>query len=186
MAETLGVQLRQNITIQRLVIQHGRLLEVEVQSAAGTETLMADHYVVALGSYSRQLMQALGLYLPIYPVKGYSLTVPIVNNNAAPVSTVIDETYKVAITRFNQRIRVGGMAELTGFDLRLNPRRRATLEMVLNGLFPQAGDLSQALFWTGLRPMTPDGTPILGQASKAYPNVWLNTDHGLRFRTTIG
>ena len=178
MAQTLGVQFRQAVTLDRLVMQQNKLLGVEIRSASGTETLMADHYVVALGSYSRQLMQALGLNLPIYPVKGYSLTVPIVNSDAAPVSTVMDETYKVAITRFDQRIRVGGMAELAGFDLRLNPRRRKTLEMVLNGLFPQAGDLSQALFWTGLRPMTPDGTPILGQASQAYPNVWLNTGHG--------
>lgn len=178
MAEALGVQFRQNTVIQRLVTQGDKLLGVEVQNATGTETLLADHYVVALGSYSRQLMQALGLNLPIYPVKGYSLTVPIVNSDAAPVSTVMDETYKVAITRFDQRIRVGGMAELAGFDLRLNPRRRETLEMVLNGLFPHSGNLSQALFWTGLRPMTPDGTPIIGQASSAYPNVWLNTGHG--------
>ncbi len=178
MAQALGVQFRQAVTVDRLVIQQNKLLGVEIRSTNGIETLMADHYVVALGSYSRQLMHALGLNLPIYPVKGYSLTVPIVNSVAAPVSTVMDETYKVAITRFDQRIRVGGMAELAGFDLRLNPRRHKTLEMVLNGLFPRAGDLSQALFWTGLRPMTPDGTPILGQASKAFPNVWLNTGHG--------
>ena len=90
----------------------------------------------------------------------------------------MDETYKVAITRFDNRIRVGGMAELSGFDLSLNPRRRETLEMVLNGLFPNAGDTSQSLFWTGLRPMTPDGTPIIGKASETYNNVWLNTGHG--------
>jgi len=90
----------------------------------------------------------------------------------------MDETYKVAITRFDDRIRVGGMAELAGFDLSLNPRRRETLEMVLNGLFPNAGDVSKSLFWTGLRPMTPDGTPIIGKASGMYDNVWLNTGHG--------
>lgn len=178
-AKKLGVQFRQNTTIQRLLVHQYRLLGVEVQTGyESTETLAADHYVVALGSYSRQLMQALGLNLPVYPVKGYSLTVPILNSDASPVSTVMDETYKVAITRFDQRIRVGGMAELAGFDLSLNPRRRATLEMVLNGLFPDAGDASQAQFWTGLRPMTPDGTPIIGRASSSYPNVWLNTGHG--------
>ncbi|HSI44665.1 MAG TPA: FAD-dependent oxidoreductase, partial [Methylophilus sp.] len=80
--------------------------------------------------------------------------------------------------RFDQRIRVGGMAELAGFDLTLNPRRRETLEKVLSGLFPKAGDISQAKFWTGLRPMTPDGTPIIGQADSRFPNVWLNTGHG--------
>lgn len=178
-AKKLGVQFRQDTDIQQLLVHQNRLLGVEVHTGhEGIETLAADHYVVALGSYSRQLMQALGLSLPVYPVKGYSLTVPIINSDAAPVSTVMDETYKVAITRFDQRIRVGGMAELAGFDLSLNPRRRATLEMVLNGLFPYAGDVLQAQFWTGLRPMTPDGTPIIGQANTRLPNVWLNTGHG--------
>jgi D-amino-acid dehydrogenase len=177
-AQALGVQFRQNVTIQRLLTQQNQLLGVEVSTEHGIETLAAEHYVVALGSYSRPLTQALGLNLPMYPVKGYSLTIPIVQPDAAPVSTVMDETYKVAMTRFDQRIRVGGMAELAGFDLRLNPRRRETLEMVFNGLFPHAGDVSQALFWTGLRPMTPDGTPIIGQADARYPNVWLNTGHG--------
>ena len=177
-ALVLGVKFIQGASIQRLITQQNQLQGVEIQSHAGVETLKADHYVVALGSYSRPLTQALGLNLPVYPVKGYSLTIPITNSDAAPVSTVMDETYKVAITRFDQRIRVGGMAELAGFDLRLNPRRRATLEMVFNGLFPLAGDVSQALFWTGLRPMIPDGTPIIGQADARYPNVWLNTGHG--------
>lgn len=178
-AKKLGVQFRHDTTIERLVIKQTRLLGIEVKTGPeDIETLAADHYVVALGSYSRQLMQAMELNLPIYPVKGYSLTVPIINSDAAPVSTVMDETYKVAITRFDQRIRVGGMAELAGFDLSLNPHRRATLEMVLNGLFPFAGDLPQAQFWAGLRPMTPDGTPIIGQAKSNYSNVWLNTGHG--------
>ena len=177
-AQALGVQFRQGITIERLVTQQNRLLGVEVLTQQGLETLVADHYVVALGSYSRQLTQALRLNLPVYPVKGYSITVPIIKSEAAPVSTVMDETYKVAITRFDQRIRVGGMAELAGFDLRLHPRRRETLEMVLKGLFPHAGNVSEAQFWTGLRPMTPDGTPILGQANIRFPNVWLNTGHG--------
>ena len=178
LAQTLGVKFRQGITINRLITQNNQLQGVEINSSNGIETLEADHYVVALGSYSRGLMQGMGLNLPVYPVKGYSLTVPIINTDAAPVSTVMDETYKVAITRFDQRIRVGGMAELAGFDLTLNPHRRKTLEKVLNGLFPQAGDISQAEFWTGLRPMTPDGTPIIGQADTRFPNVWLNTGHG--------
>ncbi len=178
----LGVQFRQDVTIKRLLLAQGKLAGVEISTGEGAEqaieVLQADQYVVALGSYSRPLMQGLGLQIPVYPVKGYSLTVPILHSEAAPVSTVMDETYKVAITRFDQRIRVGGMAELAGFDLSLNPRRRATLEMVLNNLFPNAGDVSQALFWTGLRPMTPDGTPIIGPASASYDNVWMNTGHG--------
>src|SRR5690606_37541461 len=100
--------------------------------------------------------------LPVYPVKGYSLTIPLTNEQAGPVSTVLDETYKVAVTRFDDRIRVGGMAELSGFDLRLKPERRRTLEFVVNDLYPGSGDVAGAEFWTGLRPMTPDGTPIIG------------------------
>ena len=192
-AEKLGVKFRHNVSIDRLITQNGKLRGVEITTEVGKdtihhdqykETLYADQYVVALGSYSRQLMLGLGLQIPVYPVKGYSLTVPVINSAAAPISTVMDETYKVAITRFDNRIRVGGMAELAGFDLSLNPRRRETLEMVLNGLFPNGGDSSKSQFWTGLRPMTPDGTPIigkvnsLGKASELHDNVWLNTGHG--------
>jgi D-amino-acid dehydrogenase len=187
-AKALGVKFRQDVTINRLIISNNKLSGVEISTGSGlesvVETLHADQYVVALGSYSRQLMQGLGLQIPVYPVKGYSLTIPVINSDAAPVSTVMDETYKVAITRFDNRIRVGGMAELAGFNLSLNPRRKATLEMVVNSLFPNAGDMSQSKFWTGLRPMTPDGTPIigkansLGKASEMYDNVWLNTGHG--------
>ena len=89
----------------------------------------------------------------------------------------MDETYKVAVTRLGNRIRVGGMAELAGHDLRLNPRRRETLELVTQGLFAGAGDLPAATFWTGLRPMTPDGTPILGRAP-GWDNLLVNTGHG--------
>ncbi len=179
-AQLLGVKFIQNVTINRLITSNHKLSGVEVTTESGKETLRADQYVVALGSYSRELLLGLGLQIPVYPVKGYSLTVPIIHNELAPVSTVMDETYKVAITRFDNRIRVGGMAELAGFDLSLNPRRRETLEMVLNGLFPNSGDTTQAKFWTGLRPMTPDGTPIIGRASKQpqHDNLWLNTGHG--------
>ena len=141
----------------------------------GGEVLKADRYVLALGSYSRALLEPLELDLPVYPVKGYSLSIPLVDAERAPRSTVLDETYKIAITRFDNRIRVGGMAELGGFDMRLNPARRATLEMVVSDLFP-GGDLRRASFWTGLRPMTPDGTPIVGPTR--YANLFLNTGHG--------
>ena len=94
----------------------------------------------------------------------------------APTSTILDETYKVAITRFDNRIRVGGMAEIAGFDLSLNPRRRETLEMITSDLYPQGGDLTRAEFWTGLRPATPDGTPIVG--ATRFRNLFLNTGHG--------
>ncbi|MEF7616827.1 D-amino acid dehydrogenase [Aquincola sp. MAHUQ-54] len=170
-ARGLGVDFRFGQGVQELRTEHGRITGVRV----GGQWLTADRYVLAFGSYSRPALKALGLDIPVYPLKGYSLTVPLVDPSLAPQSTVLDETYKIAVTRFDNRIRVGGMAEIGGFDLRLDPRRRATLEMVVGDLFP-AGNLREATFWTGLRPMTPDGTPILGPTPIA--NLYLNTGHG--------
>jgi D-amino-acid dehydrogenase len=171
-----GVSFLYGTTIDRIEKRGDAIGSVWVRGPQGRRQLAADQYVLALGSYSRGLLAPLGLDLPVYPLKGYSLTVPIVDASAAPVSTVMDETYKIAITRFDDRIRVGGMAEVAGFDLGLNPRRRETLEKVVTDLFPRGGDVRAATFWTGLRPMTPDGTPVVG--ATRYPNLWLNTGHG--------
>jgi len=172
MAVALGVEFRFEQNIQRLDYAGDRLAGVWIDGKLET----ADRYVLALGSYSPQILKPLGIRAPVYPLKGYSLTVPISDPAMAPQSTVLDETYKVAITRFDQRIRVGGMAEIAGHDLSLNPRRRETLEMVVGDLYPQGGDPSDAVFWTGLRPATPDGTPIIG--ATPYRNLFLNTGHG--------
>jgi D-amino-acid dehydrogenase len=139
-------------------------------------TLTADTYVGALGSYAPLILKPIGIPLPVYPIKGYSLTVPITDPSVAPVSTVMDETYKVATTRFADRIRVGGTAEIAGWDTALRPHRRGPLERSLRDLFPRAGDIDRATFWCGLRPMTPDGTPVLGPTK--YRNFYLNTGHG--------
>ncbi|MBI3907988.1 MAG: D-amino acid dehydrogenase, partial [Pseudomonas fluorescens] len=188
MAANLGVQFRFGQDIQRLDFAGDRINGVWIDGKLET----ADRYVLALGSYSPQLLKPLGIKAPVYPLKGYSLTVPITNPAMAPTSTILDETYKVAITRFDNRIRAsrilfvpavlsgialkasrlriveylthqvrqlkdeGFEAEIAGFDLSLNPRRRETLEMIVNDLYPQGGDLAQADFWTGLRPTTPD------------------------------
>ena len=172
MAVELGVEFRFGQHIQRLEHAGDRLAGVWIDGKLET----ADRYVLAMGSYSAQMLKPLGIRAPVYPLKGYSLTVPISNPAMAPQSTVLDETYKVAITRFDQRIRVGGMAEIAGHDLSLNPRRRETLEMVVGDLFPLGGDPAEAVFWTGLRPATPDGTPIIG--ATPYRNLFLNTGHG--------
>ena len=172
MAREMGVEFRFNQDIQRLQFAGDRLEGVWIDGKLET----ADRYVLALGSYSPQMLKPLGIRAPVYPLKGYSLTVPISDPAMAPVSTVLDETYKVAITRFDQRIRVGGMAEIASHDLSLNPLRRETLEMVVGDLFPQGGDPSRAELWTGLRPATPDGTPIIG--GTRYRNLYLNTGHG--------
>ncbi|MGE8685297.1 MAG: D-amino acid dehydrogenase [Acinetobacter sp.] len=170
-AKTLGVDFQFNQNVEKLIVEGGEVKGVLVNG----KVLTADRYVLAFGSYSRDFLKPLNLDLPVYPVKGYSLTVPIVDPSHAPQSTVLDETYKIAITRFDNRIRVGGMAELSGFNLGLNQDRRGTLEMVTRDLFP-GGDLEQASFWTGLRPMTPDSTPIIGRTK--YNNLFLNTGHG--------
>ncbi|KVN67153.1 D-amino acid dehydrogenase [Burkholderia ubonensis] len=171
MAEDIGVEFRYDTPIDALSIRDNRIVGVH----CGHEFVQADAYVVALGSHSTKLLGNL-FKIPVYPLKGYSITVPIENGDAAPVSTVLDETYKIAITRFDDRIRVGGMAEIVGYDKTLKPARRETLEMCVNDLFPHGGDTSKATFWTGLRPMTPDGTPIVGRTP--LPNLFLNTGHG--------
>ncbi len=172
MAAGLGVTFRNGVQIVRLHSEGDRISGVLTSQGE----LKADAYVMAMGSYSPLLLAPLGVRIPVYPVKGYSITIPVTDAAGAPESTVMDETYKVGITRLGERIRVGGTAELTGYDLRLRPARKATLEHALTDLFPHGGDLSQASFWCGLRPMTPDGTPVIGPTR--YRNLFLNTGHG--------
>ncbi|MGJ4729835.1 D-amino acid dehydrogenase [Luteimonas sp. SDU101] len=171
-AAAAGVEFRLGQRVDALLAEGDRLSGVRIDGRVET----ADRYVLALGSWSPQLLAPVGIRLPVYPLKGYSLTIPISRPEMAPHSTVLDESYKVAITRFDNRIRVGGMAEVSGYDLSLPRRRRETLELVVRSLYPDGGDLAAAEFWTGLRPSTPDGPPVVG-ATK-YRNLWLNTGHG--------
>lgn len=136
----------------------------------------ADAFVIAGASFSRPLLSLLGLHVPVYPVKGYSVTVPLADPEMAPLSTVMDETYKVAMTRFDQRVRVGGIAELAGMDKTLRPHRLETLRRVVNDWFPHCGTPDVSTFWCGLRPMLPDGTPLV--SATPMPNLWVNTGHG--------
>lgn len=176
MAAALGVQFVNGTAITRLASDGGRITHVETEADGLAGKVVADAYLVALGSYSPQLVAPLGISLPVYPVKGYSITVPIVDERRAPVSTLLDESYKVAITRLGDRIRVGGMAEISGFTKDLPDARRATLEHSAGSLFPGAGDMAAASFWCGLRPMTPDSTPVIGPTRVS--NLFLNTGHG--------
>ena len=173
MAEALGVRFQYGTSIRALEHAGGEVTGVQTDQGL----LKADAYLCALGSYSPLMLRPLGLHLPVYPVKGFSITVPIVDASGAPESTVMDETYKVAVTRLGDRIRVGGTAQLSGYDLGLAASRRDTLDFVVSDCFPQGGDLSRAEFWTGLRPMTPDGTPIVGPSGR-YKNLFLSTGHG--------
>jgi D-amino-acid dehydrogenase len=172
MAAACGVIFRWNTRIQQLQVGGGAITGVHTDAGL----LQADKVVLALGSYSPQLLKPVGLSIPVYPVKGYSITVPITDAAQAPQSTIMDETHKVAVTRLGDRIRVGGTAELAGYSLNLREPRRSTLEHVVTDLFPNGGDVSQASFWCGLRPMTPDGTPIVGTTPIA--NLLLATGHG--------
>ncbi|MHB0769566.1 D-amino acid dehydrogenase [Bradyrhizobium sp. 5.13L] len=171
-AQALGVRFMFNTGIDRIVTDGARVSGV----ATSDGLLQADAYVLALGSWSSQLVAPLGISLPVYPVKGYSITVPIKDASGAPESTVMDESYKVAITRLGDRIRVGGTAEISGYSDKLYDARRATLDHSLTDLFPRGGDLAKATFWSGLRPMTPDGPPVIGPTQ--YANLHLNTGHG--------
>jgi D-amino-acid dehydrogenase len=176
MAAALGVKFRYGTTVQGIDKTGGQISGVRTSAAGRSSTLTADRYVLAAGSFSPQLLAPLGLRIPVYPVKGYSITVPITDVKGAPESTVMDETHKVAVTRLGDRIRVGGTAELAGYSNALREPRRATLEHVVTDLFPRGGDVSKASFWCGLRPMTPDGTPIIGNTPIA--NLLLATGHG--------
>lgn len=173
LAQSLGVRFHFNQPIWRFERKSG----VQVDGVWVDGALkQADAYVLALGSYSPILAKSIGLHLPVYPLKGYSITADIVDEVGAPTSTVLDETYKIAITRFDHRIRVGGMAEIMGYDLSLNPKRHDTLAMVAEQLFPRGADYRATQLWAGLRPATPDGTPLIGRS--AVKNVFLNTGHG--------
>ncbi|WP_076073291.1 D-amino acid dehydrogenase [Sphingomonas montana] len=172
MAADAGVTFVHDSNVEAIVADGGRIAHV----VAGGRIHRADDVVLALGSYSAQAARPLGLDLPVYPLKGYSLTAPVADPSGAPLSTVMDESYKIGITRLGDRIRVGGTAELAGFDTRLPSKRTEVLRLSLTDLFPRAADLDAVRYWTGLRPATPDGPPIVG--ASPFANLWLNCGHG--------
>lgn len=170
--ETSGVNFRYGVRVTALHANGGAIERIETDHGA----IAADAVVVALASYTPGLLRHLGVRVPVYPIKGYSITAPVADAARAPVSTLLDETYKIAITRLGDRVRVGGMAEIAGFSYDQPPRRRDTLVFCLEDLFPQATRTEDLELWSGLRPMTPDGPPIIGRTR--YRNLYLNTGHG--------
>ena len=172
LAAARGVDFRYGVNITGLLTDGDRVTGV----ATDDGVVAGDACVLALGSYSPLMLMPHGIDLPVYPVKGYSLSVPITDPAGAPESTVMDEYHKVAITRLGDRIRVGGMAELDGYSTALHARRRATLEHVVTDFYAGGGDAKAGTFWAGHRPMTPDGPPVIGRAK--YAILWLNTGHG--------
>ncbi len=172
-----GVEFALGQAIERLTLQNGRIAQAELVSREGEHsTLRADAFVLALGSFSPLLVKPLGIKLRLIPAKGYSLTVPVRNPGQAYSVPLIDDERKLVFSRLGDRLRVAGMAELRGYDQRIDAHRCALLLRRLEQLFPGAGDVEQARYWAGLRPSTPSNVPYIGRS--AIANLYLNTGHG--------
>lgn len=176
-AAAMGVEFRYNTTIKRIDRASGEVSGVVVTHAdRPDETLTADAYVVALGSYSSALLRDVGVDALVYPAKGYSATLPIVNQASAPKGSITDDEMKIVFTTIGQRLRIAGTAELNGFDTTLNPVRCEALTRRAKHHFPDLCDWAAVEYWTGLRPATPSNLPIIGQSK--LKNLYLNTGHG--------
>jgi len=172
-----GVNFRFNVSVKRLESSRGAIERVVIDDEAGIEeSLRGDAYVVALGSYSPLLLRRIGISIPVYPVKGYSATLPLEPGDVAPQTSITDHSRKIVLSRLGDCLRVAGTAELTGYDTEMNETRCTALVRRCLEWFPKAGRPAGARFWTGLRPATPSNLPLIGRSK--YPNLFLNTGHG--------
>ncbi|MCE2908555.1 MAG: D-amino acid dehydrogenase [Burkholderiaceae bacterium] len=172
-----GVVFRMSHTVTSLRTAGGAIDHVEATDSEGRfQRLRADAYVLAMGSLSPMLAAPLGIKLPIYPAKGYSVTMPVKDEALAHQVSLTDDEYKLVFSRLGNRLRIAGTAELNGYDRDLNRVRCEAIVKRVEQLFPGAGDTEQAQFWTGLRPATPSNVPIIGRSK--LPNLFLNTGHG--------
>ncbi len=177
LCEAQGVIFRFSHGVRRLHAAGGSIAGVEVGKPQGdAETLCADAYIVALGSFSVPLLRDVGIRLPLYPVKGYSVTLPIGPRHQAPVVSLTDESHKLVFSRLGQRLRIAGTAELAGYDMGINAVRCEAILRRVFELFPEAGERGNAESWAGLRPATPGNVPLIG--GTRYPDLFLNTGHG--------
>ncbi|MDA8049533.1 MAG: D-amino acid dehydrogenase [Rhodospirillales bacterium] len=167
-----GAEIRISTAIERIAVEGDRVREV----ATAGGPVRGDAYVLALGCESPRLARPIGLRLPIYPVKGYALTIPVGNHRAPPAVGAIDEDNLVAVTRFGDRVRVTATAEIAGYDTSHRPADFAHMRKVVQELYPDGADYERAEMWAGLRPMTPSNLPMLGPCR--YSNLFLNTGHG--------
>ena len=170
------MHFRFDTRVQALEQEGGRIAAVRCAGPAGEEAVRGDAYVLALGSYSPLLAAPLGVDLRIYPAKGYSVTLPVLDHGRAYTMSLTDEAGKIVFSRLGERLRVAGTAEFTGYDTRLNNVRCAALTRRLLQLFPGVADPAVAQYWTGLRPATPSNVPYIGRSR--LPNLFLNTGHG--------
>ena len=172
-----GVSFRFNVSVKRLEAARGAIERVVIDDEKGIEeSLRAEAYVVALGSYSPLLLAPIRVSVPVYPVKGYSVTLPLEPGDEAPRTSLTDHARKIVISRLGDRLRVAGTAELNGYDTEMNEPRCAALVKRCFEWFPKAGRPERAQFWTGLRPATPSNLPLIGRSK--YSNLFLNTGHG--------
>lgn len=175
--EADGVQFLMSHTVTALRASAGRIDHVEATDADGRfQRVRGDAYVLAMGSLSPLYAAPLGIRLPIYPAKGYSVTLPVKDEAMAHQVSLTDDEYKLVFSRLGNRLRIAGTAELNGYDRDLNRVRCEAIVRRTEELFPGAGDTEQAQFWTGLRPATPSNVPIVGRSR--LPNLYLNTGHG--------
>jgi D-amino-acid dehydrogenase len=177
-AAAQGVRFRYGVDVVALVRDGGRVTGARLRDrASGIEsTLAADATVVALGSWSPFLVKPLGLSLPVYPAKGYSISVPVLKPDAAPTTSLTDDEHKLVFSRLGDTLRVAGTAELNGWNTTLDASRCAPILRRARDLFGDACDWDAAKLWTGLRPATPSNVPLVG--ATRIPGLWLNTGHG--------
>ncbi len=181
LCEAAGVKFLMSHTITALREAGGQLEHVEATDSEGRfQRLRADSYVLAMGSLSPLYTAPLGIHLPIYPAKGYSVTMPVKDARMAHQVSLTDDEYKLVFSRLtgpgSDRLRIAGTAEFNGYDRDLNRVRCEAIVRRVEQLFPGAGDATQASYWTGLRPATPSNVPIIGKSK--LPNLFFNSGHG--------
>jgi D-amino-acid dehydrogenase len=176
-AQKAGVEFEYSTRITRVICEHGRAAAVEVIRSDGSyDRIDGDAFVVALGSFTPQLMRPLGVHCLIYPTKGYSASYPIIKPEAAPVVSLTDSRNKVVFSRLGDTLRMAGTAELSGYSRTLSPVRCEAMTTLARELFDGILDFERVQYWSGLRPSTPSNVPIIGRSR--IPNLYLNTGHG--------
>jgi D-amino-acid dehydrogenase len=174
LAQARGVRFLRDATVQALEVEGGRAVAVRAQGGR----IEGDAFVVSLGSYSARLLRPLGISIPVYPLKGYSVTLALPPQLAAhaPTVSLTDEAHKLVVSRLGERLRVAGTAELTGYDTTVNAARCGAIVARIGKLFPALAGAANVQYWAGLRPATPTNVPVVGRTSIA--NLFLNTGHG--------
>lgn len=176
-AMAAGVDFVFGSSVEQFEMRDKRVITLHLRDGQGRRgAISGDAYVLAAGAFSKQLARSVGERLPIYPVKGYSATVPIINSAKAPTVSVTDESHRIVCTRLGDQLRIAGTAELNGYNMELDPVRCAALMRWLQECFPGATNPADPHFWAGLRPATPSNVPIIGRSK--LDNLYYNTGHG--------